>query len=238
MGVVDTAVVLPGLDGTGLLLDDFVSALETFCAVRLVRYPASGPMSYPELAAFVRARLPAGDHVVIGESFAGPLALDLALEPPPGLKGVVLGASFARLDLPLKRTLAALIGRIPVRHVPTRLLTPLLLGRWSTPSRRRSLAQALSQVPPDVLAMRAKAALGVDLLRRGGTIGLPVLYLRASSDRLIPASAAGHIAALAPTMTVQDIAAPHFLFQVEPGMCAEAVRQFCRALAGPMGWKK
>jgi pimeloyl-ACP methyl ester carboxylesterase len=227
-------VLLPGLDGTGLLLEDLKAALERFGPVRLIAYPAREPLSYDELLPRIRAELPDGDFIVVGESFSGPLALRLALDaPPPGLKGVVLGASFARLDLPLKSVLAGWAKWVPAHRIPVRALAFFLLGRWATPERRSQLAAALSRVSPDALAARVKSALAVDLVSDVRRLSAPLLYLKASADRLIPARAAQSLAAAAPRIVVEEITAPHFLFQTAPEACAEAIWRFGEAALTP-----
>lgn len=217
-----TAVLLPGLDGTGLLLSDFAKLLETHFSVKVVRYPTHQPFDYDDLMGLVRRQLPTGDYIVIGESFSGPLALRLAQEEPAGLKGVVLGASFARLDLPAKPVLSYLANLISPHLVPTSMLTHFLLGRSATPELRKHLKQVLAIVDPLVLSIRARAALKVDYLGSPQ----PVLYLRANADRLVPKSAAQHLSKIVPDLRIHDIAAPHFLFQVAPYECAAAINDF------------
>jgi pimeloyl-ACP methyl ester carboxylesterase len=221
-----TAVLLPGLDGTGLLLSDFTKLLETHFSVKVVRYPTHQPFDYDDLMGLVRRQLPTGDYIVIGESFSGPLALRLAQEEPAGLKGVVLGASFARLDLPAKPVLSYLANLISPHLVPTSMLTHFLLGRSATPELRKHLKQALAIVDPLVLSIRARAALKVDYLGSPQTVLQPVLYLRANADRLVPKSAAQHLSKIVPDLRIHDIAAPHFLFQVAPYECAAAINDF------------
>jgi pimeloyl-ACP methyl ester carboxylesterase len=228
--VTRTIVLLPGLDGTGLLLKDFKAALERFCAVALISYPVDVPLSYDELLPLVRARLPAGDFIVIGESFSGPLALRLAMDATPGLRGIVLGASFARLDLPLKSVLASVAKFVPVHRIPMHVLAFVLLGRWAAPEFRLELAAALSRVSSEVLTARARATLDIDLVKGARRVALPLLYLKASADRLIPSSAAQSIASIAPAMTIQEITAPHFLFQTAPEVCADAIQRFSEAI--------
>lgn len=227
-----TAVLLPGLDGTGLLMAEIVAALESSFRVIVVRYPTREPFDYDELIGLVREHLPADDYILVGESFSGPLVLRLALEAPAGLKGIVLGASFARLDLPLKAVLSRLAGFVSPHVVPTSVLAYFLLGRWAAPERRRRLRQALAGVAPEVLVARARTALAVDLLQEGRAVRLPTLYLRASEDRLIPKSTAREMARLAPDMQIRDIAAPHFLFQVEPDESAASIRDFVKTIKG------
>ena len=231
MGMAHTIVLLPGLDGTGLLLQDFKAALERFYTVKLISYPVDDPLSYDELLPLIRAGLPDGNFIVVGESFSGPLALRLAMDAPSGLRGIVLGASFARLDLQLKSALAGLVKFIPVHYIPSHILAFILLGRWATPDHRRHLTGALSRVSSKVLVARVEAVLNIDLVKDARRLALPLLYLRASADRLIPSSAVRSITSIAPTTIIQEIAAPHFLFQTAPTACADAIRRFSEAIA-------
>ena len=86
-----TLVVLPGLDGTGLLTTPLLDALTARgVPAQVLRYPQEGPQDYATLAARVRLQLPETPFVLLGESFAGPLAVLLAAQTPPALRGVVL----------------------------------------------------------------------------------------------------------------------------------------------------
>lgn len=58
----------------------------------------------------------------------------------------------------------------------------------------------------------------------------PTLYLRATADRLIPANAPDIIAGLATKLVIRDIPAPHFMFQIDAGVCAEAIFDFIASL--------
>lgn len=219
-------VLLPGLDGTGSLLAGFATALAPHYDVEIVSYPPHDALSYEELAAYVRARLPQRDFLLVGESFSGPIALRLAAEEPPFLRAVILGASFARFDLPLKWWIAMASGLVPPRLMPPFVLDAMLMGGRASPDMKRLLAESLRAVSPQVLANRVRAALAVDLPRSGIVIRKPLLYLRAGADRLMPVGSAEVVAALAPQMQLAEIPAPHFLFQVEPECCARAIVTF------------
>lgn len=172
--------------------------------------------------------------MLVGESFSGPLALKLAAERPPGLKGVVLGASFARLNLPLKSVLAA-ASRFSARFVPMPALSWILLGRWANAKIIRLLKSVLSQVGPSVLSGRAREALTVDLLAQGIGVECPVLLLQARHDRLIPKNAVIDIGRVCPILEVKEIEGPHFLFQASYAECLSAIREFCRRLSARHG---
>src|SRR5262245_11899688 len=94
-------LLLPGADGTGILFAPLLSALPPALQPLVVRYPPDQPLGYADLLPLVEEAVPAsGDFLVLGESFSGPLALLLAARRPPGLRGVILCASFARNPLP------------------------------------------------------------------------------------------------------------------------------------------
>jgi pimeloyl-ACP methyl ester carboxylesterase len=225
-------VILPGMDGTGVLLAEFINALGTKFSVTVVTYPTNRPLGYQDLESVARAALPTErSFVLIGESFSGPIAISIAASSPPGLLGLVLCASFARNPLPHLRAFAQLTKFAPVSVVPTLLLSWLLLGRWSTPRLQKALQSAISHVTPAVLRARAAAALRVNFTARLASVRVPTLYLRASNDRLIPSSVARRVQKTLPSAIVSEVTGPHFLFQVAPQACARIVQQFVGNLA-------
>ena len=76
-----------------------------------VHYPPDRCLGYDALEPWLRDRLPAEPFVLLAESFSGPLALRLAADPPVGLQGVILVASFARAPVRFPAWLAKLVSR-------------------------------------------------------------------------------------------------------------------------------
>ena len=220
--------VLPGLDGTGRLSADFLNALHT-CGIRdacALAYPVDRRMDYAMLESHARALLPQDrPFVLLAESFSGPIGLHIAAEPPPGLVGLVLSTTFARAPLPIFSPFAPWLRYAPAR-MPTRVLSPLLLGRWSTPALRSALGQALDDVAPDVLRHRAMLALRADVEDRLQKICLPTLVLLANQDRLMPARATAQLARQIVGARLHRTDGPHLLLQTRAGDCALAVVQF------------
>ena len=222
-----TLVLLPGMDGTGDLLGSFIEALGEEFVVKIVRYPASEPFGYSELEAVARAALPnEGPFVLLGESFSGPIAISLASSAPPGLIGLILCCTFARNPCPLLTGLRSLVGVLPVASAPVHVLSSLLLGRFSTIKLRAALAHSLAQVKPAALRARLASVLSVDVTAKLSAIRVPMLYLRASSDRVVPASASTLIVRLVPSTLIAELEAPHFLLQAAPVEAARVVRAF------------
>jgi pimeloyl-ACP methyl ester carboxylesterase len=229
-------VLLPGLHGTAGLLDDFRAALGADVEVQVVEYPRDQVLDHAQLAALVRPRLPLGrPFVLLGESFSGPVALLLAAQHPPGLRGLVLSTTFASGPRPSLAGLAHYARALPASAMPMWLVSFWLLGKWATPKLRERFAQVLHEVSPDVLTERFIACAGVDVRETLPKINVPVLYLRARRDRLVPPTAGEQVAAGAKQVRILDFDAPHCLLQAIPAQAARVVREFAGVLPGGRG---
>lgn len=229
-----TLVLLPGMDGTGNLFDPFIAALKGGCKVRIVRYPADQALGYAELEAIARRALPTtGKFVLLGESFSGPIAVSIAASAPKGLAGVVLCATFVRNPYPVFAPFAALAGVLPVKAAPAFAMRHLLLGEHATPAVLAALQAALASVSATALRARIQAVASVDVTDQLHCIQVPMLYLRATRDRVIPDSAARLIADRVAHLQVASIDAPHFLLQAAPVAAARAVGLFMQSLQAP-----
>jgi pimeloyl-[acyl-carrier protein] methyl ester esterase len=218
-----TIVLLPGMDGTGKLFAGFVAALGGAAKALVVAYPPDRELGYSELTDFARSQLPPGaDFVLLGESFSGPIAIALAAERPPGLVGLVLCCSFARTPVPGSSVLSRLLPLLPLHTRILNAVAPLLIGRTALVE----LRSALAGVRSSVLRRRLREVLQVDYSVLAASLDLPVLYLRALQDRVVPASECDHLLALIPSMQVVRFAAPHLLLQSSPVAAAASVRAF------------
>lgn len=225
-----TLVLLPGMDGTGDLFGAFVDAIRA--KTRVVRYPASQPLGYGELETLVASELPADEpYVLLGESFSGPIALSIAAKDPPLLRGVVLCCSFAKNPRPALGPLRGLVDWLPDRP-PLRALEWVLAGRFATPKLREALARALRKVSPGALRARMTAVMGVDVVPVLRFISVPILYLRAVEDRVVPPSASHLVLANVSRGKVVEIVAPHFLLQTAPGEAGKIVDEFLGEVGG------
>ena len=226
-----TLVLLPGMDGTGTLFEAFVAALGSEFKVKVVSYPTTEPLGYPELESIARTALPSeGPFVILGESFSGPIAVSLAASCSPQLKCLVLCCTFVRNPRPVFSVLKPFVGVLPVAFAPVHFLIYLLLGRSSTVALRTALTQALAQVSPSALRTRLRGVLSVDVSAKLAEVNVPVLYLRASQDRLVPQTASKLVSQLCPRAEVVQLEAPHFLLQAVPSEAARIVAAFVREI--------
>jgi pimeloyl-ACP methyl ester carboxylesterase len=220
------------MDGSGDFFDGLCRELPPHWKMPVVRYPSDQPLSYGELARFVRAVLPNdGPFVLLAESFSGPVAIQVAASRPNGLVGVVLCATFARNPRPVLRPLQGLTRWAPVRSVPMGLLSRCLLGTEANASWAERIRQAIGKCSDAVLRERARAVLLVDVRSQLADIRVPVLYLQATIDRVVSAEALVEMQRVLPGIQVAQIDGPHFLIQVRPGPCAERIVIFAERLA-------
>jgi pimeloyl-ACP methyl ester carboxylesterase len=219
-------VLLPGMDGTGTLFSEFISALPKVTDVRIVAYPPDRPLGYAELEAHVLGRLPTQPFILVGESFSGPIAIAVAAAAPPQLRGVVLVCSFAKAPMP--PLVGALASYLPLWRAPAMLANAVLMGRYSTPSNRERLSAAMHKVSAQTWRARLRAVHTVDVTRQLQAAKVPILYLRASGDRLVRRSAWHLINRLLPSAQLAELEGPHFLLQAKPVESAARIAAFAR----------
>lgn len=214
-------VLLPGMDGTGELFAPFIAALGDEFEVRVVRYPGDHLGGYEELETLARAAIPQDrPYVLLGESFSGPIAIAIAASAPGQLRGLVLCCTFARNPQPGLALLKPFIGAVPFKALPA--------GWFVARQMRAAFVRALDRVTAQALRARMRAVLAVDVSDRLAACDVPILYLRAMRDRLVPPAAASLIAGIKPETRVIDFDTPHFLLQTAPEQAASEVAAFVR----------
>lgn len=223
-------VLLPGLDGTGKLFSELLRVLGPGSDAQVIAYPTDQPLGYAQLEARVRAALPTDRRfVVLGESFSGPIAIRIAADPPPGLAGLVLCATFAKNPYPLFAWARPLAAWFPVKSLPRWLRAPLMWGSSAAARAPAPLNRAMAGVSQEVIRHRIAALLAVDASEALARIRLPILVLQAARDLVVPRSATHWILETAPHARLIEIDGPHLLLQTRPEQCAAAVQRFLNA---------
>ena len=222
-------VLLPGMDGTGALFVEFLSFLGEEIKPIVVSYPRDLPLGYEELEEFARSFLPANEpYVLLGESFSGPIAISLAAARPAGLVGVVLSCSYARNPVPWFGPLKGAVGLIPISSKLVGLVAPVMFGRFSSSVLRESLKRAIDSVTSAAIRARMRAALTVDYSEKLKEIQVPILYLQASSDLVVPAYASRQIVKYGQSVQLVKLRGAHLLLQVLPFESATVVEKFIK----------
>jgi pimeloyl-ACP methyl ester carboxylesterase len=221
-------VLLPGLDGTGVLFEPLLQVLPQALTPVVQSYPGDVPLSYGELLPIAQSALPVSEpFILLGESFSGPLALRIAADNPPGLKGVILCASFVRN---------------PVRFFPRachRLIQPFIFSSWPPWFRCRALfvgyssramfelvERAHRSVTAEVMAARAREIIAVDAEADLSACRVPLLYIAGARDRLVPEHNRRRIKRIKPSVKVVVLPSSHMVLQNVPEAAAEVIAEF------------
>lgn len=222
-----TLVLLPGLDGTGTLFETLIEALQGGVRTKVICYPPDLTAGYEELEHIAEALLPQdGPLVLLGESFSGPIAIALAAKHPERVKGLILCCTFVRSPRPLLAPFRFLAKMAPIKELPVFVSSIPLLGRYSTADLRARLRAALAAVSGSVLRARLQAVMSIDASGALARVRVPVLYLQARHDWVVPKTAWSAIKQIQTNAKLVEIAGPHCLLQATPVESARLIQAF------------
>lgn len=216
-------ILLPGLDGTGLLFQPLLEQLGNSLSAQVIRYPPDQCLSVQELAAQVRQEV-AFDHdtVLLAESFSGLVAMELLRQGIP-LHSVIFCASFASAPRPWLLQLAMLLPletliRLPLPDGLLRLLglNARLVGL---------IRQVREQVSPAVFAYRLRL-IAAARQQQESRWEIPCHYWRAADDWAVPERCAVELQRYFSHVEMTRIAqSGHFLLQSQPAACVAAIQR-------------
>ena len=221
-------VLLPGLDGTGLLFEPLCRALSSAVQTTILDYPRGRETSYDELAAQIGPKLPTAEpFMLLGESYGGPLSLKLAAQEPAGLCGLILSASFITSPHSYIPKWAAPM-LIPAMVYSTPLFSSLttLLGAHSTNEIQSLVEKSVASVDPAVLGSRMKAAVSVDVTKELLACPVPILYIQATQDYVVPANNLTEIQQVRPDVRAVQIEGAHMVLLTRAKAAAGAIESF------------
>jgi pimeloyl-ACP methyl ester carboxylesterase len=217
-------VLLPGLDGTGHLLEPFLDSAPAGYNGIIVNYPRDRPLGYDELERLVDERLPKNrDLVLVAESFSGPIAIRLAHRQ--NVRALVLCNSFVRPPRSPLLRFAAFAPLFRIR-LPESVLSYLMLSPKATPELTKLFVDTLREVRPDVVAKRVRELLRVDERETLRAMKKPLLYVRGIADRLVRGKSIAEVVQAAPQTRIAFIPAPHAVLQMAPERSWAEIRAF------------
>lgn len=220
-------VLLPGMDGSGTFFAPFIEALGSEFETQVISYPCDQALNYAGLTQLVVASLPKdASYIVLGESFSGPIAVLIAAAKPAGLQAIILVCSFVYSPIPIPKAFRNIASFTPVPWLPTKIVSKYLLGRYSTTEMDARLNTAMSKVDVKVWRERVLSILTVDVSKELSEIDVPILYIRASQDKIVSKSASELISLHHPSVKVAEIEGPHFILQTNPAASASYILRF------------
>lgn len=206
----------------------FESALPDSVSACVESYPVDRLLTYAEHEETVSASLPIDrEFAILAESYSGPIALRIAARKPPGLRALVLVATFAEAPRRWPPAGVSLLARflfgVPI---PSLLIRNFLLGPHATAAAIAEFRKAISAVRPQVLAARLADILRVNVRKELESCPCPILYIAAANDKLVQARASERIRGLRPDVEFAALEGPHLLLQSNPGPAAARIIEF------------
>ena len=207
-------LILPGLDGTDLMLGRFRELCATKHRATVGTLPDDTMSDYSALADHF-ASMVAEMHAchIIAESFSGPIGILLAKRHPEIVTRLTLIASFATSPMPKLGALLpwTLVFRYPM---PNWVARHFFVGehRSVTPV----LKNAVRQNTPAILRHRLNLVQKVNLLEEYSELKCRLSYLRPSNDRLVPQRCLDELLNSNPATIVHEIEGTHLILETQP----------------------
>ncbi len=222
-------VLLPGLDGTGVLFGPLLSVLPKTLETLVVPLKQEAGLSYTEQAEYVASKLGDERIVLLAESYAGMVAYALVQSKRLNISHLVFVASFLSRPSALSR-LAPILPVNVARSslVPKRLMGALLFGSFSSLELVELFYSALNEVDAQVIRWRVRQ---VSRLSPPQTkLEVPCTYLGATHDRLVSHRVMKQVEKLCPNLMVKRVPGTHFLLQTNPTPCAEILSNIAQKI--------
>jgi pimeloyl-ACP methyl ester carboxylesterase len=189
------ALLIPGLDGTGLLYYRQIGALSPSHRVVAWRFKATGEFDLPdlmrELGRGTEGEDP-GSILVVGESFGGVLAMHYVLDYPQRVRRLILVNAFPyyprRIRIRLGRLLAPLLRWDVSRKIKDLIVDRILIGEGIQQSDLAWYHKIICEVDLREYCRRLLLVQQIDLRSRLHEIAVPTIILAAGRDKLVPSS--------------------------------------------------
>ena len=216
-------VLLPGLDGTGVLFTPFIEALPTEIDVLVITYPPNLKLSYEELIELVISQLPEEKFILVGESFSGYIAYQVALRKPKNLKSVIFVASFLESPRPFLLGLSSWLPRslLLSMPIPNFIVRTFLLGATANKNLIGLLKQSIRGASPNIISYRLQEIAKLRINQQ--LCDIKAMYIQATDDKLVPERCLESFEKVFNNISTFQIEGSHFVLQANPLACAKAV---------------
>lgn len=223
-------VLLPGLDGTGILFKPLTDALSGNIDTLVISYPIDRNLNYRELVEFVMGQLPNEEFILVGESFSGPIANQIALLKPENLKSVIFVASFLENPQRYLLNLSKLLPKklILAMPIPDFIVKYFILGSAANEQLIDLYKQTINKRSSSVLSFRLDEISKLSASQEA--CDLKAIYIQATNDMLVPDSCVEAFESAYKEIKVFRVKGSHFILQTNPLACAEIIENEMRLI--------
>lgn len=210
-------ILLPGLDGSGFLFNDFIKkyhTLDSNLKLEVISLPNS-PLSYEELINYIVEKLPEeDDYGLLGESFSGPIAIHIASRNMKNLKALCLVATFAKTPHWSYSYLSQIIKYIPKLLTLTKKVGHIILSNSFNKNQQLNLQHSLTQINEETFKSRLMAVSHINYESLLEKIKVPTIIINAKKDLIVDKKVALKLNKIKKSRTYW-IDAPHFILQTK-----------------------
>ena len=210
-------LLLPGMDGTGLMFEPFIKHAPTSTQITVIKLIQDVGVTYREQAEVI-ARSIEEDVIIIAESYSGVIAHELTKFVPNSLKHMVFAASFLErpsMILPLINVAPNFM--INYSLYPDFIVSRALFGQYRSSYLSKLFKLAMSEVPIELLKFRLSQI--SNLKHSNDTSEIHSTYLQAQQDNLVANSSFNAFNRAYSQMNLRKLNGSHFLLQTNPIGC-------------------
>ena len=217
-------VLLPGMDGTGILFEPFLECAPDDVDISFIKLPQNKDYKYTDYAKYISQQIGSDPTIIVAESYSGMIAYELLHTQKCDIRHILFAASF--LSRPTK--LAALLKPIPIQLLRLFLkfrfmIGFVLFGRYKTSKLLDLFYQALSDIPDSTLKNRINQVANLEIPKN--IIKIPCSYIRPANDNLVSKTAINIIESKCDTLDRYDVDGTHFILQTNPKDCWHIIKR-------------
>lgn len=216
-------ILLPGLDGTGLLFNELLAFLPDDVDYDVVVLDELVGNSIIEHAQMLASRYDDSEELlVVAESFSGRLAYELALLIPQQIKHLIFVASFISRPIGIA-SIAHYLPSFALTDKPLNRFMLKLLGfaNLCRDKQLNAVFKSLSIAEFSNLRWRLRQISKMRKVTRKLSVG--ATYIRPSKEYLVGINAVNHIEETFQSFDMRVLDGGHFIAQYQPQQCAQII---------------
>lgn len=216
-------ILLPGVDGTGVLFEPFVNIFKADVPVEVVPLTKDSDQSILNQVSIIEDAVGDEEVIFIVESYSGLLAYELAKRNKIRIKQIFFFGCF--LQPP---SFIGKIGRfLPVRLlniIPDKVIAHILFNRWSSPELISLFRKAIDA--GDFSNLKKRIRIIGTYHKPGQVIDVPCVYVQATMDNLVSAYNIKAFEEVCSNLQVEVVEATHMLLQTQPQQMSQLIHKY------------
>ena len=215
-------ILLPGLDGTGILFEKLLEEIPSVFDVEVVSYDSIKAVSYSSQAIEIAERFKHEDIFIVGESYSGRVVYELCQILGGHVKGVVFLASFISRPSAMSRVASIMpLGLLKPNRLSRFMLYLFGFNMAGGPEVVAPVFQSLQKTDKRKLKLRLSNI--AHLAKPTEKIDCPVTYIRPSTDLLVGINSVKYLASMCSNFSRAKVNGGHFIAQSNPVVCAKVI---------------